>query len=203
MIFRQYGPGELLAAYVAWFWFYEDLDVPHRREHVLRDGTFELIINLQDQPRRLLGRGGAGCDSAFQHAWMSGAHSQYIVIDALPAASMIDVHFKPGGAAAVLGRPADELRDEAVELDAIWGGSVGSLRDELLAAPNPDAKFAAFERALVGRLKTRRRYDAQSHCRVFWARDQFLAASPLHVRNVASSPGISPGRFSGSGSTLS
>ncbi len=56
MLFRQYVPGEPLAVYAAWFWFYEELDVPHRREHVLRDGTFELIINLQDERRRLLAR---------------------------------------------------------------------------------------------------------------------------------------------------
>ncbi len=37
---------------------------------------------------------------------------------------MIGVHFKPGGAAAFLGMPADELAGQVVELDAVWGSTV-------------------------------------------------------------------------------
>ncbi len=171
MIFRQHVPEEPLACYVDWFWFFEDMS--HRREHVLPDGTFELVIDLREEPRRMFDRGGSNGETLFREAWMSGAHSQYIVIDALPGSSMIGVHFKPGGAAAILGFPADELRDQVVALDAIWGGTAAELRERLLQARGARAKFAILERSLSDRLTGRNLDEAQQR-RVFWARDQFL-----------------------------
>ena len=126
MLFRQYVPGEPLAVYAAWFWFYEELDVPHRREHVLRDGTFELIIDLQDERRRLLGR---------RSALRLGIPARMAVPSSLAVhrgrCASWRLHdrraFQTGGAAAVLGLPADELRREVVQLDAIWGAAASYL----------------------------------------------------------------------------
>src|SRR4028118_1891996 len=132
MVFRQHVPSEPLARYVDWLWFDADLYPPHQREHVLPDGTFELIIDLRDEPHRLFDRGGDHRETLFRRAWISGAHSQYIIIDPLPGSSMVGAHFKPGGAAAVLGLPANELRDQVVEMDAIWGSAAIELREELL-----------------------------------------------------------------------
>ena len=42
-----------LNQYVDFFWYYVDLPPDHDREHVLPDGTFELIINLQETARKL------------------------------------------------------------------------------------------------------------------------------------------------------
>ena len=91
MIFRQHIPGPPLAEYVAWFWFYADWVPDHSREHVLPDGTFELIINLQEQPRKLFDREDAARYTSFRRGWLSGAHSEYLVIDALPASSMMAI----------------------------------------------------------------------------------------------------------------
>ena len=194
MLFRQHVPCEPLARYVDWFWFYADLYPLHRREHVLPDGTFELIIDLRDEPRRLFDRGGNNRETLFRRAWISGAHSQYIIIDALPGSSMIGVHFKPGGAAALLGLPASELRDQVVELDAIWGSAAADLREELLAACGARAKFATLERQLLQRLHGRQ-LDALQQERVFWARDRLLRADPPRIANVVAQLGISHRRF--------
>ncbi len=188
MIFRQHVPEEPLARYVDWFWFFEDMYPPHRREHMLPDGTFELVIDLREEPRRMFDRGGSNGETLFREAWMSGAHSQYIVIDALPGSSMIGVHFKPGGAAAILGFPADELRDQVVALDAIWGGTAAELRERLLQARGARAKFAILERSLSDRLTGRNLDEAQQR-RVFWARDQFLTTDPVRISDVVNQVG--------------
>ena len=194
MIFRQYVPAEPLAAYVEHFWFYQDLFPSHRREHVLPDGTFELIINLRDETRHTFDVA-SGRETSFRESWFSGAQSRYIVIDALPGSSMIGVHFKPGGAAAVLGLPADELRDRVVELDAIWGAAAEELRDQLLSARGPAAKFAVLDRALCARLTTVRCGSMQQR-RVFWARDRFMAgADTLRVGDIAAELGVSHKHF--------
>ena len=194
MVFRQHVPAEPLATYVDHFWFYEDLFPSHRREHVLPDGTFELIINLRDDARHTFDRT-SGDGTLFRDAWFSGAHSRYIVIDALPGSSMIGVHFKPGGAVAVLGCPADQLRDRVVELDAIWGTAAAELREQLLLARGPAAKFNVLERALRARLASHRR-DAMQQRRVFWARDRFIAgAGTLRISDVAGQLGVSHKHF--------
>jgi AraC-like DNA-binding protein len=194
MVFRQHVASEPLARYVDRLWFYADLYPPHRREHVLPDGTFELIVDLRDEPRRLFDRGGDNRETLFRRAWISGAHSQYIIIDALPGSSMIGAHFKPGGAAAVLGLPADELRDQVVELEAIWGSAGIGLRDRLLAARGPQAKFATLERWLLQCLE-RHKSDTLQQQRVFWARDRLLAADPPRISDVVAQLGISHRRF--------
>lgn len=107
---------------------------------------------------------------------------------------MIGAHFKPGGAAAVLGFPAHELRDEVVELDAIWGLAAIDLREALLAARGPRSKFETLEHWLLQRLKSRK-LDAREQARVFWARDRLLAAEPPRIGELATELGISHRRF--------
>lgn len=195
MIFCRHIPADPLASYVDWLWLFEDLYPPHRREHVLPDGTFELIIDLRDEPRHLFDREDPRRDQTFRRGWISGAHSQYLVIDALPASSMIGVHFKPGGAAAILGLPADTLRDQVVELDAIWGSAASDLREQLLAARGPQRKFRALERFLLGRL-TKRAANAAPQERIFWARDLFVQdAETRKIGAVVDRLGISHKHF--------
>src|SRR5436305_14575552 len=95
MSIYRHIPASPLNQYVDFCWYYVDLSPDHDREHVLPDGTFELIVNLQEIPRKLFhGANAIGYD-AFERGWISGAHSKSLVIDALPRSSMIGVHFKP------------------------------------------------------------------------------------------------------------
>ena len=195
MIFCRHFPREPLSQYVDWLWFFEKMDLPHRREHVLPDGTFELIINLHDDRRWVFDRDDARRDLTFRGGWVSGAQSRYIVIDAVPGSSMIGVHFKPGGAAAVLGLPADVLRDQVVELDAIWGSAADELRERVLAACGPQAKFRMLERFLSDRLAARAPDFAQQP-RIFRARDLFLQNDGVaNVGEVVDQLGMSHKHF--------
>src|SRR5207237_10870570 len=124
MSIYRHIPALPLNQYVDFCWYYVDFSPDHDREHVLPDGTFELIVNLQEIPRKLFHDADSTGYDAFEGGWISGAHSKFLIIDALPQSSMIGVHFKPGGAAAFLGMPADELASQVVELDAGWGNSV-------------------------------------------------------------------------------
>jgi hypothetical protein len=134
MIFCRHIPKPPLAQHIAWLWFYEGLNPAHRREHVLPDGTFEFIVDLCHEPRKLFRRRPPRDYQSFRRGWLSGTHSEYIVIDALPNSSMIGAHFKPGGAAPFLGIPAQEVADAVVQMDEIWGQSALELREQLLAA---------------------------------------------------------------------
>jgi hypothetical protein len=121
-------------------------------ERVLPEGRFELVIDLREVPRKLYENERGRRWTEYRRSWISGTHSRYIVIDVLPASSMIGVHFRPGGAAAFLCCPAEEFADRVVELDCVWGRAAGELREALLEAPAPLGKFAVLERFLGSRL---------------------------------------------------
>jgi AraC-like DNA-binding protein len=195
MSIYRHIPTPPLNQYVDFFWYYADLSPDHDREHVLPDGTFELIINLQETPRKLYHRADSTGYDAFKRGWISGAHSKFLVIDALPRSSMIGVHFKPGGAAAFLGLPADELAGQVVELNAVWGRTVWDWRDQLLAACTAASKFAILERLLIGRLAQNKLRQRQSVA-IAWALDRYMTEPNLQtITSVSSQVGFSHKHF--------
>ena len=163
MIYRTYRPAPPLDQFVEWFWFYADLQAGHSVERILPDGTFELVIELSGVPRKLFDRKNSRRYREFRGAWVSGARAEYIVIDVVQGTSMIGAHFKPGGAAAFLGMPADELADRVESTDSIWGGGMNDLRTAILEESSISGKFQLLEEFLRGRLTALDGCDAISH----------------------------------------
>lgn len=189
MIYRTHRPGPPLSEYVDWFWFYDDLQVAHRMERVLPDGTFEWIIDLRDVPRKLFSSEAAAKFVEYRRSWISGTRDRYITIDVLNDASMIGVHFKPGGAAAFLGCPADELAECVAESDSVWGREVNALREALLEEATIGGRFALLEKFLLMRL---RQPDARVTAAIRW-----LAGNPeaARIENVADQLGMTQKHF--------
>jgi len=195
MSIYRHIPALPLNQYVDFCWYYVDFSPDHDREHVLPDGTFEFIVNLQEIPRKLFHDADSTGYDAFEGGWISGAHSKFLIIDALPQSSMIGVHFKPGGAAPFLGMPADELAGQVVELDAVWGGAAWDWRDQLLAAHTPDSKFSILERLLSHRLAQRKLRQRHADA-VTWALNRYVAEPNLQtITSVSSRVGFSHKHF--------
>ena len=188
MLFITRQPCPELRDYVDWFWFYEGLSPAHRLERVLPDGTFELCINLRDEVRHTYDLDEHRPTAAYRRAWLSGTHARHIVIDTAMDSSMMGVHFKPAGAACVLGMPAGEMTDRVVELDAIWGNSGLDLHNALLEAPTPDSKFTVLERFLLCLAKRARvRSPAIRHALRWFTAEPAMTS----IDNVAGELGVS------------
>jgi AraC-like DNA-binding protein len=188
-------PGPPLDRHIAWIWHYADFFPDHDREHVLPDGSFELIINLQDAPRKLFDRGDAGRFDTFKRGWISGAHEDYLIIDALQGSTMMGVHFKPGGAGPLLGLPASEVAGQVVELDDILGLEAWSWRDRLIACRSPEQKCALMERWLLQML-ARQSAQRQDRKGLDWAVRKFIAEPHIKgIGSVAANLGISHKHF--------
>jgi hypothetical protein len=56
MVFRIHPPAAPLSHYVEMLWYYSGKGPPHRMERVLPDGTAELIVNLDEIPRKRFDR---------------------------------------------------------------------------------------------------------------------------------------------------
>jgi AraC-like DNA-binding protein len=153
MIYRTHVPAYPLGQFIEWLWFYEGFYPDHDKERVLPEGSLELVIDLQAGPKRLFDRADHGRYQSYRRGWISGAHSEYIVIQATANSSMMGIHFRPGGAYPFFGFPITELQDAVVELEAIWGGEFVRLRDELIELPDAVAKLHRLESFLIRRMR--------------------------------------------------
>jgi AraC-like DNA-binding protein len=105
---------------------------------------------------------------------------------------MIGVAFKPGGGFPFVGLPAGELHNLDVSLDAVWGRDADALRDRLLDAKTPAARFGIVERALAKKAAGR----MARHPAVRYALQQFDAPAPSRsVADVTAQIGLSSRRF--------
>src|SRR5262245_46113056 len=152
MFLRFYVPGSPLNEFVERFWLCSDAP-PHQRERILPSGTIELVINLREDEIRIYDPSHPDRCARYSGAVVSGTYSRFFVIDPIQHASIMGVHFRPGGAVPVLGLPASELADRHIDLRTLWGPTADELRERLCTAPTDALRFSQMEAALVGRLR--------------------------------------------------
>ncbi|KYF81126.1 AraC family transcriptional regulator [Sorangium cellulosum] len=152
VLYVRHVPGPPLSAHVAELW-YLSAAPPHAAERILPSGTLQLVVNLDEDELRIYDgptlRRHAG-------AAVSGAYQASFGVDTREHASMVGVQFRPGGAWPFLGAPPGALTDMHADLADLWGRRAAELRERLCAAPDPRARFALLERALLDRLSAAR-----------------------------------------------
>jgi methylphosphotriester-DNA--protein-cysteine methyltransferase len=89
---------------------------------------------------------------------LAGPDTGPVPSDRPPGSTMVGVSFRPGAAPAMLGIPADELRDRRVPLAEVWGGAE-RLEQGLDDGRAPSARMRLIEEALRRRLKRAERPD--------------------------------------------
>jgi AraC-like DNA-binding protein len=148
-----YKPSPPLCDFVDNLWSFSDAP-RHAREQILPSGTIELVINLQEDEFRIYGSNaaGEGC-RRFRGAIVSGCYSAPFGIDTREHAAVIGVHFRPGGAARLLGVRPGEIADVHVALEDLWRDRAPELRERLCAAPDQRQRFQILEEALMARLR--------------------------------------------------
>jgi len=189
MFYRSTIPGPPLDTFIENLWCLSDAP-RHARERILPSGTLELVINLHEDELRIYDSEHAQSCRRLSGAIVSGAYRRFFDIDTIEHASVVGVHFRPGGAAPFLGVPADGLADAHVDLDAVWGRRAGALRERLCAAATPEQRFGLLERARRARLELARR----RHGAVLVAADH-LERTGAGVGELAARAGLSHRRF--------
>jgi AraC-like DNA-binding protein len=184
-------PGPPLADFVDCLWSWEGYTAPAPRERALPSGTLDIVINLRDDRLRIFDRDDPASFERFPGIMISGAHAGYFVIDTPPRASVMGVHFKPGGAFPFLGVPAGDLEGGHAALDALWGAGAARLRERLLEAGSATERFAVLEASLrAGATRPLRRHDA-----VTLALRAFEDPALRSVAEVCARAGVSPKRL--------
>ncbi|HEY0512681.1 MAG TPA: helix-turn-helix transcriptional regulator [Thermoanaerobaculia bacterium] len=193
MPFLAHIPAPPLSDFVAMLWLHkEESERPHAKERILPTGTAGMVINLWENETRTYDREDTGRIHRTGGATVTGACSEYFVIDTAEQHWVMGVEFKAGGAFPFLGMPTSELRNTQVPLDTLWGAGGRGLRERLLDAPTPAAKFRAFERALLEQMAR----DSERHPAVRFAVREFLHVPHTRtVTEVTDQIGLSPRRF--------
>lgn len=192
MINRTYIPPPPLSDFVALFWYYDGYITPHAKERLLPTATTELVINLREDRIETYSRNQVAQPLTFRGAVICGPHSEYFVIETNQETSVIGVHFKPGGAFPFFKLPAGELHNLHVSLDDLWGRIAADLREQVLEARTPEAKFQILENYLLAQLAK----PLVRHPAVEFALNEFHSVPHTRtISDVTDQIGLSARRF--------
>lgn len=191
MFYQSHIPVRPLREFIDRFWFCSDAPA-HARERILPSGTVEMVFNLAQDEVRIDDPARPERPRRYSGAVVSGTYREFFVIDPLQHASILGVHFRPGGAAAFLASPVHELASRHVDLETLWGPRANELRERLCAAAKLSRRFALLEEAFLARLQR----PSQRHGAIAIALDTFdRTAGNAVVRDVARRIGLSHRRF--------
>src|SRR5262249_45177977 len=160
MLYTAHIPTPPLSEFVEYLWMLRDAP-SHAKECIIPSGTFELVINLPEDEFRIYDSARTNKPNRFSGTFLSGAYQRPFVIDTKEHASVIGVHFKPGGAYSFLRESAGCLANSHVDLDRVIGANARKLRELLCTAATSSDRFQILEAALIARLsRAVRRNDA-------------------------------------------
>jgi len=171
-------PRAPLSDFVDLLWLFDGYAPVHAQERLLPTGTVELVLDMRSGPPGF-------------RAVVAGPHSESSILDTSRAASVLGVHFKPGGAFPFLGVPAGELHNLEVPLDVLWGSGADELRERALSARSTEARFRVLEESLLARARTLARHAAVA----FALRELGEVPNARTVAAVAGAVGLSQRRF--------
>jgi AraC-like DNA-binding protein len=115
-------------------------------------GEATIVFNLRDDGIRIYHRDDISRYDTFGSAVLSGARSNYFVIDTIGQQRVVGIQFHPGGAFPFFHMPADEAENAEIALEDLWRARAGELRERLLTAPSVTAIFRILEQNLSAQI---------------------------------------------------
>jgi AraC-like DNA-binding protein len=185
-------PGPPLSRFVDLLWYYQQTPQAHKKERLMPDGCVSLIINLEENQTRLYDPDDVRKMKTLGGCSVAGPHTKCFAIDTDEQTCVVGVSFRAGGTVPFLGLPSDELHNQHLNLEDLWGRLARELRERTLAANAPEAKLRTVEFMLLERAAGM--FAGQPV--VEYAVERFLARpAALRVNEVADRTGFSHRRF--------
>src|SRR5688572_20742461 len=154
----QRSPGAALAPFVERLWLVDErAENPGQcqpraaRERALPTGHMDLVFRLSAAPVRVFGGVEDERGATLGHAVVIGARASFYERDTTQPSFAVGAHFRPGGAQALLGAPAEELAGRHTALADLWGAEAERTRADLGELPTAAARLERLERRLQER----------------------------------------------------
>ena len=125
---------------------YHETNFPMTLERIMPNGQAHLMVNLAEDEFRTYD---AARTERHAGAVLAGPHARSTVIDTRVQRWLAAVEFRGGGAGLFFSMPMTEVCNKVVRLENLWGPDGRSLRERLLEAGTPAAKFQVFEEVLL------------------------------------------------------
>ncbi len=160
------------------------------RDRFLPNGGIDLVVNLSEEPEKILRTGIHG--QCLRNSWITGAQTQFLVVENSSKLSMMGVEFSPGGAYPFFKFPMSEAKDSSIELDLIWGKTAVEARDAILLSKSNEERFAILETLLMRQLEVDIKFYAAMKCAV----DAIaILTPPPKIKDLANTLGFGHKRF--------
>jgi AraC-like DNA-binding protein len=190
-VILKHTPSPLLRESVELFWYRgagAAVAPEITKEAILPDGCAHLVINLSENRIGLYEQIESRLLTALGGSIFCGPRSSpYAILPA--AAAVIGVLFRPGGVFRLLSAPTEEFKNVQVPLELVIGGDV---RERLIAAATPVARFLLLEKFLLLQLQR----SLSLHRAVRYAVSAFEHDAFSTVADVLDKIGLSERRFS-------
>lgn len=144
-----------LDQYIEEIFHYKNFQPDHSIERVVPTGHIYIIFELDGYERHTFDNESLEPNANFQKVWISGQHRNYISISAHQDSEMFVIQFKAFGAFPFLHVPVEQITEQVVPTQSIFGNELITLRDLILQAEESKAKFDIAQNWL------NQRYDAQ------------------------------------------
>jgi len=126
-----YSPVFPLNLYIDYLWRMSESNSPeeHMKETLLPDGGTDIIINLGDPYKQHLPQQEI-IDRKF--FWIAGQRKKPLGIESTGTINLVGIRFKLNGLYPILKIPVDELTEQTIYLDLIWGREAFVLKQSLV-----------------------------------------------------------------------
>ncbi len=177
MIFEQYQIPSSLSKNIESILYFKDFIPDHSIERIVPTGHVFVIFELDNILRNTFDNKTLKPLKTFSKVWVSGTHRNFLSISAHQHSEMLVIQFKATGAFPFLHRPVQELNDKVVDANEVFGQEILKLRNEIIAAENPQAKFNLVSCWLEKRFDSKK--EAPEHLMTFTERLQKEPVSNL------------------------
>ena len=128
-------------------------DGPDRLERKIPTGAGASIeVNLAEDEIRIYRGSKLDRLTRYRGAVMGGAETLPFGIDAAETRYCAIIAFRASGLPPFVDLATDELTDQVIDLETVWGRDGSTLRDRLLCAVNDEARLDVLEAVLLARL---------------------------------------------------
>lgn len=104
----------------------------HKIERLIPDGTISLVIELDNKERFIYDNSSYEVAQSCRHSWISGMHSKYISISALPNTELVAIRFKPGGFYPFINSSVYKLCNRVISASEYFPDSIDELRASII-----------------------------------------------------------------------
>ncbi len=153
MTFETHTLNNPLDIFIESIFHFKDFTPDHSIERVVPTGHLFIIFELDNIPRHTYDNVTLTSNGTYSKVWISGMHKNYLSISAHQNSEMFVIQFKPYGAFPFFHSSIDQLNDQVIAAENIFGNEILELRTLLLQKATSAEKFMIADQWL------RTRYD--------------------------------------------